>query len=545
MGDHAGPRSLRQLLEAVLTIGSGLDLHAMLRRITGAAATLVDARYAALGVLNESGTELTDFVTVGVDEETYHAIGSLPKGLGILGLLISDAKPLRLADLREHSASVGFPPNHPQMRSFLGVPIRVRDSVFGNLYLCDKQSAEVFTDVDEELVLGLAAAAGVAIENARLYEHGLRREAVLDAMREVATALLAGTGPRETLGIVAHRARQIVDGDIAMIALPDASDETMIVEVVEGEGTLDLLGARFSCHGSVAGDVLADAKTIVLTDASQDPRVEEPQVRRGTVGPAVFVPLANQGVPFGTLSIGRVKGAQPFTPAAVELVEQFAAQASVVLEHERAREQAQRLHLLEDQERIARDLHDTVIQRLFASGLSLQGATRLIENAEARRRVEAAVEDLDVTVRHIRTVIFDVARPATSAQQSTRARVLEVTREAARALGFEPSVAFDGPVDAAIPGDVQEELIASLREALSNVARHADATRVDVQLAVDDAVVLRVRDNGVGIDDGALSDGGKGLPNLRSRAERLHGSLTLGRVDRGGTLLEWRVRLPG
>lgn len=541
LSDHAGPRSLRQLLDAVMMIGSDLDLHAMLHRITEAAVTLVDARYGALGVLDESRSQLEDFITVGVDDETHRAIGNLPKGLGLLGYLITDAEPLRLADLRDHPNSVGFPPNHPPMQSFLGVPIRVRNEVFGNLYLTDKQSAEVFTDIDEELVLGLAAAAGVAIENARLYEYGRRREAALDAMRQVATALLAGTDSHESIRLVASAAGELVGAESATIALPDASGDSMVIEVAEGPLATDLLGARFPRSGSVSGEVLSSGETVILEDASQDYHVRQPQVSAGDTGPAIFVALRSGGGPFGTLAVARGKGEPAFAPNEIELVQSFAAQASVVLELDRSRQQAQKLTLLEDQERIARDLHDTVIQRLFACGLSLQGATRLILDPEARRRVEAAVEELDITVRHIRTVIFDVGTSATSDEGGLRNRVIGMTREAGRMLGFEPRVVFDGPVDAAVPDRIADELIASLQEALSNVVRHAAASRVDVELAVGQEFVLRVSDDGIGIPPDADPSGGHGLANLRARAERLHGSVTLAANDTGGTLLEWRV----
>jgi signal transduction histidine kinase len=430
------------------------------------------------------------------------------------------------------------------MKSFLGVPIRVRDEVFGNLYLTDKKSGEVFTDIDEELVLGLAAAAGIAIENARLYETARRREAALSAMHEVASSSLRGAELNETLALVARLARELAHADMATIALPNATGDTMVIEVADGEHARDLLGERFARAGSISGAILADRSMAVLEDASQDYRVEQPQVRWGRTGPAIFVPLVTADNAFGTLSVARDRHASPFLPTELDIVQYFATQASVVLEQARTREQAGRLVLLEDQERIARDLHDTVIQRLFACGLSLQGATRLILDAEARRRVDAAVDELDVTVRHIRTVIFDVGRGGSDEQLSLRSRIVTVTREAARALGFEPRVVFDGPVDASVPDSIADELVASAREALSNVARHAGANAVDVEVAVDHAeVILRVRDNGRGISDEALTGGGRGLGNLRSRAEKGRGTLTVGPGESGGTVVELCIPL--
>ena len=372
----AGPRSLRRLLDAVLSVTSDLDLATMLHRIVSAAVDLVDADYGALGVLDASRTSLAQFITVGVDDETHRAIGDLPRGHGILGLLIVDPKPIRLPDLHEHPDSYGFPPNHPPMQSFLGVPVRVRDEVFGNLYLTDKRTAEVFTDVDEELVVALAAAAGIAIENARLHA-----------------------------------------------------------------------------------------------------RVQE-------------------------------------------------------------------LALLEDRERIARDLHDTVIQRLFATGLSLQGTARLIQHPEVAARIGQAVEDLDLTVKHIRSAIFGLESSRPSAG-GLRARVLSVTGEAAGPLGFEPRVLFDGPLDTAVPAATAEELETVLREALSNVSRHAKARRADVSLSVElgGDILLRVDDDGVGRRDepGPGAGAGLGLRNLARRAERHGGRLEVTNGPDGGCRLEWRV----
>jgi signal transduction histidine kinase len=369
----AGPRSLRQLLDAVLTIGSDLDLPAMLQRIIESAVSLVDASYGALGVLDESGTKLSQFITVGLDDEAQRAIGELPEGHGILGLLIVDAVALRLPDLTEHPDSYGFPSNHPPMRSFLGVPIRVRGQVFGNLYLTDKGSAEVFSDIDEELVVGLAAAAGVAIENARLHT------------------------------------------------------------------------------------------------------------------------------------------------------------------------KLQELGLVEDRDRIARDLHDTVIQRLFATGMSLQGSARLVRTDPqgAVERIEGAVNELDLTVKHIRTAIFGLEQHRTGSA-GLRDRVISLVHEAAGALGFEPRVLLDGPIDTGLADGIGVELLGTLREALSNVARHAHATEVDVEVIVEGELCLRVIDDGIGPPT-AGTPRGNGLRNMAARADKLGGRMQLEAVDPHGTILEWRI----
>jgi signal transduction histidine kinase len=369
----ADPESLRRLLRAVISIGSDLDLTATLQRIVESAAELADARYAALGVLDPTGTYVAEFLTTGIDASTRAAIGDPPKGHGILGLLIREPRPIRLTDLGEHPDSYGFPPNHPPMRSFLGVPVKVRDDVFGNLYLTDKRSADAFTDTDQELVVALAAAAGVAIDNARLHA----------------------------------RIRDIV--------------------------------------------------------------------------------------------------------------------------------------LVEDRERIAMDLHDTVIQQLFAVGLSLQATMRRVSNPEVMERIQLAVDDLDATIKRIRSTIFALEAPLQTVTPNLRQRVLALTNELKPTMGLPIDVLFDGPIDSLTDAAVADELVVVLREALSNVARHARATSVEVQVtATRDALTMCVVDDGIG-PKGAANGTGRGLGNMAARAERLGGTSALRAGDRGGSVLEWQV----
>lgn len=365
------PDQLQALLDAVLLIESDVELPAVLRHVVEVACSLVDARYGALGVIDETGTSLTEFVTVGFDSETIDAIGHLPEGAGILGLLILDPNPIRLADLSHHPDSAGFPPGHPPMRSFLGVPVKIGDRVFGNLYLTEKLGAAEFSEGDKELISALASAAGIAVENARLHV----------------------------------------------------------------------------------------------------------RVRSLTVAA--------------------------------------------------------------DRERIARDLHDTVIQRLFATGLTLQSSLPLIENPEVVGRIEAAISDLDDTIRQVRTTIFGLEPPPTG-ERGVRARVLEICAEASRSLGFEPEVRFVGPIEGRVPDKTATELLSSLREMLSNVARHARASQTEVEVSAREDLHLRVVDDGVGADPSEQSVG-KGLSNMRQRSGALGGSFQLLRRPEGGTEASWRV----
>ncbi len=541
--DQLGPRSLRQLLDAVLAIGSELDLDRALTHIVETAASLVDARYGALGVLDEARSGLSSFIAVGIDDATHRAIGPLPKGLGLLGSLIRDARPLRAPVIEEHPDRAGFPPNHPPMTSFLGVPIVSRGEVFGNLYLTNKTTAEAFTDLDEQLVTGLAAAAGIVIENAQLYGRLHRRDAALTAIHEMVSTVAAQGEEGAALQLVAERACELAGADLATIAMPSGNGESLVMEVVAGRAAGDLRGRVFPVASTMSGEVIRTGEPVVVVDASEDRRVNQPQVQLGQIGPAIWVPLTAYGEPIGTLSVARITGALPFSSSELELVLLFAAQASVILEVDRGRQSAGRVSILEDQERIARDLHDTVIQRLFATGLSLQGAARLTSEP-ATSRVIAAVDDLDTTIRQIRTVIFDLERASSRPPAGLRGRVLDLCAEAARGLGFDPTVAFDGPIDTVVPTDVGDDVAIVIREALSNVSRHAAAHHVDVRIAArGHEVEVVVTDDGAGFDTAVSHRGGRGLDNMHTRARRRNGHFELAASPAGGARLTWSAPL--
>ncbi|MGW5410424.1 GAF domain-containing protein [Actinomadura geliboluensis] len=525
------------LLEAVVSIGSELDLESVLRRITEAATTLVDARYGALGVIAEEGGRLVQFITTGVGEDEIEAIGDWPHGHGILGLLIREPHPIRLPDLGEHRDSYGFPPNHPPMRTFLGVPIRVRDEVFGNLYLTEKAGGGEFDPEDEVVVTALATAAGVAIENARLYEETRRRERWLEASTEISTALLSGTDPHEVTALVAQRAREITDAGLAAVALLEEGRAEFVVEAADGEGAERLEGLRVPLDHSVVGPVFTDGVSLRSADGGEAAR-EGKVPTQVPVGPLLAVPLGLGSSAQGVLTVANPPGGAVFSEGTQRLLEAFAGQAAVALELADRRRDTERLALLEDRDRIAKDLHDTVIQRLFAAAMTLMAAIKITQKREVAVRIQRAVDDLDDTMRQIRSTIFALQAPVDVA--SLRSRVHALVDAAAEQLGFAPSVRLDGLLDTAVDDEIGEHLQAVVREALSNVARHARASQVTVAIDVDDALCLRVEDDGVGIPQGGRRSG---LRNMSERAEKLGGSFTAEPRPDGGTTLIWRVPL--
>jgi signal transduction histidine kinase len=526
------------LLEAVVSIGGDLDLEIVLRRIAEAATALAGAKYGALGVIGDGG-RLTRFVTVGVTEREIEKIGQWPHGHGILGVLIREPRTLRLADLTNHPDSYGFPANHPPMRRFLGVPIRVRDEVFGNLYLTEKLDGGEFEEDDQIAVTALASAAGVAIENARLYQDTRRRERWLEASGEVSTALLSGTDPDEVLALVARRARRIptVEAELAVIGLPDTKSRQLVVEVADGENADSLTGMRIPIADSGPGQVYREGAALALADAHEDPALAE-MLGAGQVGPALLVPLGVGTTVRGVLGIANTSRGTPFDEATRRMLEAFAAQAAVAMELAERRRDAERLVVLVDRDRIAKDLHDTVIQRLFATAMTLMSATKVIEQPDAAVRVRRAVDDLDDTIRQIRSTIF--ALQATDDQRSLRTRIHGIVDSAAEGLGFAPSVRLDGLLDTVVAEDRSEHLLAVLHEALSNVTRHAGARKVSVEVEVGDRLVLRVVDDGVGVREHGRRSG---MRNMEERARALGGSFSVQRREEGGTALEWTALL--
>jgi signal transduction histidine kinase len=542
-GLHARLESVRAtrgrvqaLLDVVVSIGSDLDIDVVLRRITQAATTLTDAKYGALGVIDEKGERLVELITIGLTEQEIAAIGPWPRSHGILDQLIKEQHPLRMANVTLEPEAYGFPEHHPVMRRFLGVPIQVRDEVFGSLYLAEKADGTEFDDEDEVVVATLATAAGVAIENDRLYEERWRRERWLEASAEISTALLSGTAPAEVLEMVAQRAREICDADHAMVYLVDEDAEEFILTAADGPYAEDVRGLRVPIEEAMAGHVYRGGASVLVPDTRQaTTRAGLPE--HMPVGATLIVPLGVGDEARGVLTVANPPGGRAFTQPIQWLLESFASQAAVMLELAEHRRDAERLVVLEDRDRIAKDLHDTVIQRLFAVAITLMSALKIIKRPEAVVRVQHAVDELDDTIRQIRSSIFALQAP--SGEGGLRTRIHAIIDAAVENLGFAPSVRLDGLLDISVNDDIAEHVLAVLQEALSNVARHAHAHRVSVSVDVADALVLRVEDDGIGFGDDAKVPRG-GLRNMRDRARTLGGRFEIASPGEG-TVLTWRV----
>ncbi|MER6212566.1 GAF domain-containing sensor histidine kinase [Streptomyces sp. NPDC001272] len=536
-----------QLLEAMRSVGTGLELHSTLDRICETAAELADARYAAIGVVDTDGPGLSDFVTYGLGSEQAERIGHRPDGRrGLLGALISHSDTVRLADLTKDPRSAGFPPHHPPMKTFLGVPIRVQGEIFGNLYLAEKNGGGEFSDYDVHMVRVLATEAGIAIGNARLYEAATQRERWIDGSVAVTTALLSGGDADDALAVVAEQARHLSGSAAGIVMLP-AREGGMEIVAVCADDPATSLGVVVPAESPVVVRLLR-GEPVFVEDVSADPRT----ISRLTsqYGPCMMLPLHSGGRVLGALVTPRARGGRPFTEAERTLATQFASQAALALMMAEAQRDRERLAVLEDRDRIARDLHDLVIQRLFATGMMLEGAQRRSIVPEVRDGVGKAVDELDVTIQEIRTAIFALQQGPAEVPSGLRTRVLREINMAAVPLGFKPAHRFVGPVDVAVGELVGKNLIAALREALSNAFRHADASRIEV--VVDSTVSLadgrpgvrlEVADDGVGIPEGGRRSG---LRNLRRRAESLGGSSWYGPgigKDGGGTALVWEAPL--
>ena len=517
------------LLAAVIAVAEDLSLEAVLDRLVRSACALVGAGYGALGVIGED-RRLSHFITVGIDEAGIRSIGDLPTGHGVLGLLIREPKPLRLHDLGQHPIASGFPPNHPPMRTFLGVPVRVRDEVFGNLYLTEKQGGVDFTQEDEDLAVALAAAAGVAIQNARLFEDSSRRQQWLEAGMELSSRLIVTprTGDAESLDIVAETALKVSGAEAAVIG------------VLAGDGVLRCRSC-LGVQGLQAGQelMLSSAVSAVVESGESfvaaDPRqVFEPRIAE-KLGPVLVCQLGHGKSDYGVLVLARAHGAAAFTQADAESSSIFGSRVGLALDLARVSALREQDLLLTDRERIARDLHDLVIQRLFAAGLSIQSLRRFTMDPVAHERIAAVTKELDDTIRKLRDTIYSL-RTADVEREPLTGRILRVVRESSRSYGLIPKVSLDGPVDS-VSEDVAAQLLPVLSEALSNALRHSGAEEIQVSLTVAGTEVqLSINDNGRGFSEPAKESG---LANMRYRAGLLDGRCDIRSVPGEGTSVTW------
>jgi signal transduction histidine kinase len=531
---------LQRLLDANRAIVRELSLPAVLRQIAQSARETAGAQYAALGVIGSDGL-LEEFIHVGMDDITVAAIGDLPKGRGLLGTLIEHPEPIRLPHITDDSRSSGFPVGHPPMTTFLGVPIRNRDRVFGNLYLTNRRDGNDFTAEDEELISALAATASIAIENARLYEESRQRQEWLRASGEISRNLLLSEDSEiDTLRRIAVSVKRLAAADVVSVVLPLLRGESELeVVTAVGVGQEDLTGLRYPLADSIAWRAMQEGRGLIAQDADRQSGVFLHLRHAVPVTQVMAVPLIGESGARGALIAGRISRHITFTAADLDMAETFAGQATIALELADARAAQQHLAALEDRDRIGRDLHDHVIQRLFAVGLGLQSTAGRANEPAIRARLAQAVEELDETISQIRTTIFDLhdAIP----DNRLRSRVKAVVEELEPVLGVHLQLAWSGPLDTLVDSSLITDVEAVVREAMTNVARHAQASTLRVTINADtDRLTVDVSDDGVGIGDSARRSG---LANLKNRAHSRGGTLTLENQEQGGLRLQWSIPL--
>lgn len=537
---------LRRLLEAGIVLSSELSLDVLLQKIVETAAELTGARYAALGVIDEAGHELERFLTHGVDPAIHAAIGDLPRGRGILGVLIREAEPLRLHDIADDPRSVGFPPNHPPMRSFLGVPIMLRGIAYGNLYLTEKEGGEEFTEEDEDLTTLLAAQAAVAIDNTRLYEANTRWVRQLESLNEIGNALAMEIELPRLLELVARRLRELVGARLVMIALP--AGEFMRIEAADGDAAADLLGTRLELSRSKTGRVFGRRRSERIDSVLDDPEVDQAAARRFGIRTALYVPLVVRDQSIGVMvAADKQERDRRFTEDDVRLAEVFASRAAVAvnLSERVTREALRRVVQAQELERkrLARELHDETGQALTSILLGLKALDE-VEDADERREANASVREL------VSTTLQDVRRLAVELRPSALDDFGLVPAVERLAQTFSERTGIEVDVQARLdeerlPAEAETALYRIVQEALTNVAKHARAPRVSILLTKrDGAVAVVIEDNGRGFDSRQPQGGGLGLVGMRERIGLLDGRLTIESAEGGGTSVVAEVPLP-
>lgn len=538
-------RNVVALVDAVVSVSSDLDLSEVLSGIVRGGCDLVGARYAALGVLRPDGQALMEILAEGMTTMDRAELAHEPRGIGLLGVLIRDPRPIRIDDMAAHSESCGLPPGHPPMNTLLGVPIRVRGEVFGNLYLADKRDGTTFTDEDEALAVAYAAAAGVAIDNARLFETTRRQQLWADAISEMSQALLSGQRPRKALSLLVERAASASEASMAVVSVVNA-DGDLVVEAAFGpdrRGSDAVVGSTMNAPHWL--EVIESGEVLLLSSKLGEGVANPPSAElRRTVGMPVHgqtavIPMTVGGQPVGVLVVGWGTDDAYVAYDSARPLKQYADQAALTLTAATAQRDRSRMRLLEDRDRIARDMHDVVIQRLFATGLALQSATRLAMHPKVQSRIEHAVDELDVAIKDIRSAIFDLHHHAAATLGN---QIQDVVTTFRRPLGFLPAVEIGAGLES-LPSELCGDVLAVVREALSNVARHARATTARVTLhRHETSLQLCVEDDGIGLANVSRRSG---LDNLAERASSHGGQLCLGPAEGAGTRLVWTVPLAG
>jgi signal transduction histidine kinase len=536
MSVESAREQTQQLLDIVLGISSDLDLDATLDRIVDAARTLTGARYGALAVRADDGRMLS-FIHHGMDAATVATIGHLPVGKGLLSIPLDETPALRLTELADHRSAIGFPAGHPAMHAFLGVPITVRDSVFGSLYLTHDEPGRVFSESDEVSAHLLASAAAAAIDNAQLFERVRTNARWTRASRAIVTALLSESEPLlRPMQLIAERACELSDAEQAIVLVPDAEEQTtLVVSTAVGVNAEQVVGQCIPIEGSTSGEVFRSGEP-VITESLRHPIQAFTDVGRR---PAVAMPLTAEGTTLGVIVVARSASSAPFDPSYLDLVRDFASHAAIAMALATGRRRERELALLADRERIAHDLHDHVIQRLFAAGLNLQGSIARSTSPEVNARLARTVDDLQATIETIRSTIFELHSPA-AGSTNLRTRLEKLVGDLTRDRDVAAAVRVSGPLGA-VADIIADHAEAVVAEAVSNAVRHSGASRIDVVVTIADTFALDVIDDGAGIP--AKNARLSGLANMHRRAEVLAGLCEIGAAEAGGTRVHWAVPL--
>jgi signal transduction histidine kinase len=528
---------LRVLVNAGIALSSELSLDALLQRIVETAAEITGAHYAALGVIDRTGQALERFLTTGIDADTHAAIGDLPHGRGILGVLIRDAQPLRLHEIADDPRSVGFPPNHPPMKSFLGVPIVLRGVAYGNLYLTEKAGGEDFTDEDSELSQLLAAQAAVAIENARLYENSTRWLRQLESLNEVGNALSSELELEPLLGLVARRLQELVDAKLVLIALPEG--DVLRVAAAEGESSSGVAGMELALAGSKSRRVLERGRSERIDSLLDDPEVDQQATRRLGVHSALYVPLMVRGRPIGIVIAHDKQGATPaFSEDDLRLAESLGSRAAIAVDlSERVSRDSVR-RVVEAQEleraRLARELHDETGQALTSILLGLKPLERTAESAEARTALESVRELVISTLQDVRRLAVEL-RPSALDDFGLVPAVERLTETFREQSGLRVDLETQLGEER-LPSEAETTLYRVIQEALTNVVKHSAAKRVSILLQrKNSAVVAVVEDDGAGFDPSDTRADAIGLSGMRERVSLAGGRLQVESSPGAGT----------